>query len=52
MKRILLRWLLPKWTPELERELRKIYHSAPPKKSDGGSLHTGIQAVYNRLKEG
>ena len=25
--------------------LRKIYHDAPPRPSDGGSEHTGLEAI-------
>lgn len=42
----------PEWTPELEKELRQLYLNAPPETPPGGaSKHTGIKAVYDRLKE-
>jgi hypothetical protein len=39
---------LPLWSPELETELRYVYHSAGPREGEEGapSRHAGLEAVY------
>lgn len=40
---------LPEWSPELEEDLRNAYHNSKPEGSP--SHHTGLKAVYDRLRE-
>lgn len=45
---------VPEWSEELEDELRRVYHAAPPATSDDDSPshHTGLKAVYDYLTNG
>jgi len=40
---------MPEWTPELEQELRDAYFNSKPEGNP--SRHTGLKAVYDRLRE-
>lgn len=43
---------LPSWSPELEADLRKVYHSAAPVNTGDGapSAHGGLEAVYTHIQ--
>lgn len=36
----------PDWSEDLEEQLWEVFHSAPPRRADGGSRHGGMEAVY------